>query len=146
EWNNSGGRARAFILVYETDPVPERASFAALRDGEAPRYEEGEGVMTKELVGPRSPLQVRGDIRLFTDSYLEPGARLGVVAEAGEGGLVVPIEGQLAVAQHDSLSPGRAMVLPPARSPRSLSLLASTGARVLRVIHGAGYGLVVADP
>src|SRR5918999_4424490 len=32
EWNNTDGRARAFILVYGTDPVPPRASFAALRD------------------------------------------------------------------------------------------------------------------
>jgi hypothetical protein len=38
------------------------------------------------LVGPRSPPRVNGDIRLFDDSSLEPGAALTIELAAGEGG------------------------------------------------------------
>src|ERR1051325_11170385 len=60
EWNHGDEDTRAFILVYSTDPVPELADFNALRDADAPRYEEAPGVTTKELVGSRSPLQLHG--------------------------------------------------------------------------------------
>src|SRR3989442_954067 len=76
---------RAYILVHTTDPIPERTAFNALRDADAPRYEEGAGVRTKELVGPRSPLEVNGDIRLFTESHLGTGAVLTLELGPGEG-------------------------------------------------------------
>src|SRR6266542_7064769 len=87
EWNHGDVDTRAYILVYTTDPIPERTAFNALRDADAPRYEEGAGVRTKELVGPRSPLEVHGDVRLFTESQLEPGAALTLALGEGEGGL-----------------------------------------------------------
>ncbi|CAN5158865.1 hypothetical protein BH20ACT9_BH20ACT9_11470 [soil metagenome] len=37
EWNHGDGPARAYILVYPTDPMPPTASFDAVRHAEAPR-------------------------------------------------------------------------------------------------------------
>lgn len=143
EWNNTDGPARAFILVYTTDPVPPRASFAALRDADAPRYEEASGVKTKELVGSRSPLAINGDIRLFTDSTLAAGTELGIVLAAGEGGLLVPLEGAVRVDAHPrSIVPGNAVLIPAAEKARTFLVHSPSGARLLRVVHGPGHGLV----
>lgn len=140
EWNNGDGVARAFILVYSTDPIPERASFEALRDADAPRYEEGPGVRTKELVGPRSPLRVHGDIRLFTDATLEAGAGVEVRLQEGEGGLVAPLEGQVEVGGR-RLADGERALLPPGQA-RVAPVAAVTPARLIRVTFGPGHGFV----
>jgi redox-sensitive bicupin YhaK (pirin superfamily) len=142
EWNNTSGRARAFILVYETDPVPSRASFAALRDAEAPRYEEAPGVTSKEMVGPRARFPLHGDVRLFTDSTLELGAELPVEVAADEGALVFPVEGEFVTDGH-RLTPGSVAVVPPGPGPRSLALRAEGRGRVLRVSFGPGRGVVL---
>jgi redox-sensitive bicupin YhaK (pirin superfamily) len=142
EWNNTDGRARAFILVYETDPIPPLAAFAALRDGEAPRYESAPGVGTKEIVGPRARFPVGGDVRLFADDTLERGAELEVDLGEGEGGLVFPLEGEIAL-DGQTLRPESMAVLPPEAGRRSTKLTASGEARLLRVVHGPGRGLVV---
>jgi hypothetical protein len=88
EWNNGDVPTHAYILVYTTNPIPEKTSFTVLHDADAPRYAEGDGVQTKELVGPRSDLRVHGDLRLFTDTTLEDGRPLTVVLDDGEGGLL----------------------------------------------------------
>src|SRR5919109_538914 len=75
EWNHGDVDTKAYILVYATAPVPDRASFHVLQDREAPRYEEAPGVRTKELVGPRSPLRVNGDVRPGTHQLLGPHPR-----------------------------------------------------------------------
>jgi redox-sensitive bicupin YhaK (pirin superfamily) len=142
EWNNTDGRARAFILVYGTDPMPPRASFAALRDSEAPRYDEAPGVRTKEIVGPRAEFPLNGDIRLFADSTMEPGAEVPVGLGEGEGGLLFPLEGEIAV-DGTSLQPQSMGLLPPEEQPRSITLASKGGGRVLRVIYGPGHGLVL---
>jgi redox-sensitive bicupin YhaK (pirin superfamily) len=142
EWNNTDGRARAFILVYTTDPVPPRASFEALRDADAPRYEESPGVRTKELVGPRSPLGVHGDVRLFTDTTLGAGAEMALSLDAGEGALLVPIEGSLEAAAAP-VGTGEALVLPPADAAKTVSVRAREGARVMRAVFGPGHGLAL---
>jgi redox-sensitive bicupin YhaK (pirin superfamily) len=85
EWNHGDVDTHAFILVYSTDPVPERTAFGLLKDADAPTYEEPGGARTKELVGRRSPLRVNGDIRLFAESHLDPGDRLDVAVAEGEG-------------------------------------------------------------
>src|SRR5437867_5466347 len=113
EWNDTGERTHAFILVYETRPIPERASFAALRDADAPRYEEAPGVTTKELVGPRAGLEVNGDIRFFADSAFEAGSELTLELGAGEGALLFPLEGEIAVDPDTVLLPGNSLVVPP---------------------------------
>ena len=143
EWNNTDGRARAFILVYETSPVPERASFAALRDIDAPRYQEAVGVLTKELVGPRSQFPLHGDIRLFTDSTLEPGATLDVEIESGAGALLVPLEGEISVGERQQLSPSRTVVIAPDDEARSVQVRALTKTRLLRTVYGPGRGLLL---
>lgn len=142
EWNTTDGRARAFILVYATDPVPPRASFAALRDADAPRYEESPGVRTKELVGPRVALALHGDVRLFTDTRLEAEAAFRLDLGEGEGGVLFPLEGRLTL-DDEVLAPEAPAVLPPALDGRSPIVRSDAGARVLRVTFGLGNGLIV---
>jgi redox-sensitive bicupin YhaK (pirin superfamily) len=145
EWNHGKVDTRAYILVYSTEPVPPAAAFNALRDSEAPRYEEALGVRTKELVGSRSPLQVHGDIRLFADSTVEAGSVLELSAAAIEGGLVSVREGSLEVSG-EKLTPGMTLILPPGSEPETVSLLATEPSRVIRVVHGPGHGLVKGTP
>jgi redox-sensitive bicupin YhaK (pirin superfamily) len=142
EWNNTDGRARAFILVYGTDPVPPRASFAALRDEDAPRYEEGRGARTKEIVGPRANFPLHGDVRLFTDTAIEPGGRLDTALAEGEGALVFPLDGEIAL-DGAPLRPEQMAILPPALEARTPTIEASSRARVLRAVFGLGNGFVV---
>jgi redox-sensitive bicupin YhaK (pirin superfamily) len=141
EWNHTDGRARAFILVYATDPVPPRASFVALRDADAPRYEEADGVRTKEIVGARANFPLHGDVRLFTDTTMEAGTELRVDVGEGEGGLIFPLEGEVEL-DGKGLGPETMAVLPPALDPRSPTIASASGARVLRVVYGLGNGLV----
>jgi redox-sensitive bicupin YhaK (pirin superfamily) len=146
EWNHGDVDTRAYILVYSTDPIPEQTAFNALRDHEAPRYDEASGIRTKELVGPRSPLRVNGDIRLFTDSALEPDSVLTVEAASGEGAAVSVREGSVRVEETDELGPGSTLLMPPADQPRTIHLRASGPTRVIRVVHGPGHGFVVDTP
>lgn len=143
EWNNTDGRARAFILVYETDPTPPEASFEALRDADAPRYEESPGVTTKELVGPVAPLPINGDIRLFTDSRVEAGGELQVELAPMEGGLLFTVEGEIEVRNEnrESIPLAHTVVLSPAAAGRSLRVRTAGGGRLLRVVHGPGRGV-----
>jgi redox-sensitive bicupin YhaK (pirin superfamily) len=145
EWNHGDVDTHAYILVYSTDPVPEATAFNALRDGDAPRYQDGPGVQTKELVGARSPLKVNGDIRLFADSRLEPGAKLSLDLASGEGGVVSVREGAVSV-DGEELGPGSTLVAPPADEPRALRLQAEQPARLIQVVHGPGHGFVQDTP
>ena len=156
EWNHGHIDTHAFILVYSTDPVPTQTAFNALRDADAPRYEESTGVWTKELVGPRSPLRVNGDIRLFTDSQLERGAELTIGLATDEGGLASVREGRVQIEEdHDQangqrrgegLVPGATLLVPPGSAQRSLRLCAEEPARLIRVVHGPGHGFVRGEP
>jgi redox-sensitive bicupin YhaK (pirin superfamily) len=147
EWNHGDVDTRAYILVYTTDPIPPRTSFNVLTDAEAPRDPEGDGVATKELVGPRSPLRVNGDIRRFTDSRLEPGATVALELAAGEGGLASVREGAARVADGgEPLRPGSTLLAPPADRPRTIGLRAEAPTRLLRVVHGPGHGFVRNPP
>lgn len=147
EWNHGHVDTRAYILVYSTDPVPEQTSFTALRDSDAPRYDEDAGVHTKELVGPRSPLVVHGDIRLFTDSRLETEGALAIELTAGEGGLASVREGAVGVeGRGEDVTRGTTLVIPPADQPRTIRLEATQSSRVIRVVHGTGHGFVQDRP
>jgi redox-sensitive bicupin YhaK (pirin superfamily) len=147
EWNHGAVDTRAYILVYSTDPIPPEAAFNALRDSDAPRYDEGPGVRTKELVGPRSPLRVKGDIRLFTDSRLEPDGVLPLELAPGEGGLASVRDGRVRVEEGDErLVPGATLVVPPADEPRTIRLRAEEPTRLVRLIHGPGHGFVLDTP
>jgi redox-sensitive bicupin YhaK (pirin superfamily) len=144
EWNNGEEQTRAFILVYATDPVPARASFAALRDEEAPRYDEAPGVRTKELIGSRSPLEIHGDIRFYTDSAMGPDARIDVEVAEDEAAMLVPLEGSFA-AGDSTFQQGQVVLVPP-DGRRSLTVTAASPARLLRIVHGAGDGITVGQP
>lgn len=146
EWNNTDGRARAFILVYSTDPVPLMASFAVLRDRDAPRYEEAPGVSTKELVGSRATLPIHGDIRFFADTHMDAGSSLDENLKPDEGALLFPVEGEISVGEEQGIiAAGGALVAPPDPTARSIRLVARAPSRVLRTIHGPGHGLVWAS-
>jgi redox-sensitive bicupin YhaK (pirin superfamily) len=147
EWNNGSIPTQAYILVYSTEPVPEETSFHVLKDRDAPRYEEESGVQTKELVGSQSPLQVNGDIRLFTDSMLEDGSELELPLKAGEGALVSVREGRVRLgSQGETLDAGSSLIVPPA-SEHDVPVLQSDGpSRVVRVVFGTGHGFVRDTP
>lgn len=145
EWNNTPGRARAFILVYRTTTRVPSASFALLKDQDAPRYQEGPGVSTKEMVGPKARFPINGDIRLFTDTTLEAGAGLTQELAPGEGALLFPVQGALALEGGEALGPGDALVAAPADAPRAIRVTSAPGARVLRVVYGQGHGLVLRE-
>lgn len=146
EWNHGDEPTRCYILVYSTDPVPPLAAFHALRDAEAPRYDEGAGVRTKELVGDRSPLRVNGDIRSFTDSSVDAGAVATMTFAALEGGLASVREGRMAIDGEGALGPGQTLVVPPAARERTVTLRAGEASRVIRVVHGSGHGFVTGRP
>jgi redox-sensitive bicupin YhaK (pirin superfamily) len=140
EWNNTDGRARAFILVYETDPIPAQASFTPLRDADAPRYAEADGVQTKELVGGKVNFPLHGDIRYFADSVLGIDASLEIELAPEEGALLYPLEGELEVEEDASgrIAPGQAVLLSPEPLPRRVRLRAAEESRLLRVVFGPG--------
>jgi redox-sensitive bicupin YhaK (pirin superfamily) len=144
EWNHGEVDTRAYILVYVTDPIPERAAFDVLEDAEAPRYAEDGGARTKELVGPGSRLQVHGDIRFFAESWLDEGTTLPVELADGEGGVVSVREGEV-VLDEERLREGTTVIWPP-DGARTSALRADIPARVVRVVHGPGQGLVVGTP
>jgi redox-sensitive bicupin YhaK (pirin superfamily) len=141
EWNNGDVPTRAYILVYTTDPIPEQTSFTVLKDQDAPRYEEEDGVLSKEVIGPQSGLQVHGDVHLFTDSIVEDGGVLTIALGDGEGGLLSIREGQVRL-DDQVMGEGVTILLPPAEEARSISVHAIGPARILRVVHGPGHGLV----
>lgn len=140
EWNGTDGPGRAYILVYSTDPVPPRASFEVLRDADAPRYEERDGVRTKELVGHKSPLPIYGDIRFFADSELEPGAGFDVSLGPDEGGVVFALRGAAEISGVGRVDEEETAIFPPSAEPRAFSVRAPDGARLIRVLHGPGHG------
>jgi redox-sensitive bicupin YhaK (pirin superfamily) len=147
EWNHGDVDTRAYILVYNTDPVPERTAFHALRDADAPRHDEGAGVHTKELVGPRSPLRVNGDIRLFTDSALQSDATLTLTLSPGEGAVLSVREGRIGITGNGAgLAPGDTLIAPPADDRRTIIVGAEAPTRLIRVVHGPGHGFVRGTP
>jgi redox-sensitive bicupin YhaK (pirin superfamily) len=147
EWNHGDVDTRAYILVYSTDPIPPRAAFDVLRDADAPRYEEAPGVRTKELVGPRSPLQVNGDIRFFADSSVDVSSVVELEAGESEGGLLSVRSGNLEIEGDGvKLSPGSTVLLPPSGEAETVRLRAVEPSRVVRVTHGPGHGLVRGTP
>jgi redox-sensitive bicupin YhaK (pirin superfamily) len=144
EWNHGDVDTHAYILVITTDPVPERAAFDVLKDAEAPRYEEDGGLRTKELVGPRSRLQVHGDVRFFAESYLEAGGVVRVDLADGEGGLVSVRDGEVTL-DGERFGRGTTIVWPP-DGARTSELRSDGRARLVRVVHGPGAGLVTGTP
>ena len=143
EWNHGQVDAEIYILVAATDPIPEETSFAVLRREDMPLYPEAPGVVTREMVGPHSPMPVHCDVRLFADTTLQPGASFGWLLGKGEGGILSVREGSISL---DGAALGRkwTALLPPAATARALALASPDGARVLRATFGPGYGLATA--
>jgi redox-sensitive bicupin YhaK (pirin superfamily) len=102
EWNGRDDvRAHAFILVYTPDAEPAIpfASFAALRAPDRVRTAEGDGAETLALIGGASSFGTSSSaVTLLLDSTLAPGAEIEAGVAPGEGLLLYPLEGSLAVA------------------------------------------------
>jgi redox-sensitive bicupin YhaK (pirin superfamily) len=141
EWNNTDGRGRAFILVYETDPTPTRASFELLADADASRYTEGDGVETKELVGPKVSFPVNGDLRFFADTRMAPEAATSLEVGSDASGFVFVLDGEIE-ADGVTLAKDHSLLVPPGDA-RSIALRARADSRVIRVVAGPGRGLLV---
>jgi redox-sensitive bicupin YhaK (pirin superfamily) len=144
EWNHGDVAAEIFILVATTVPIPEETSFEVLRREVMPVYPEAAGVVTREMVGPLSPLPVHCDVRLFADTTIEPGAGVTWALPQGEGGLLSVRFGAIEL-DGARLGPKWTALLPPAPTTRSLTLAAPEGARVIRACFGPGHGLILAD-
>jgi redox-sensitive bicupin YhaK (pirin superfamily) len=140
EWNNGDVDTRALMFVYATDPMPEETAFTTLPSADAPRYEEAAGVSTKEMVGRRSPLEIHGDIRLFTDTSLNRDATLTLSLAEGEGAFLLVLDGALRL-DDNGVEAGTGVLFPPAAGAREYRLRADAAARLLRIVHGTGYGL-----
>lgn len=142
EWNHGQVDAEIYILVAATDPIPEETSFEVLRREDMPVYPEGPGAVTREMVGPRSPLPVHCDVRLFADTTLQAGAHLTWTLGEGEGGILSVRAGTASLDGQD-LDQKWTVLLAPTAAARALTLSSSEGARLLRATFGPGYGLVV---
>ena len=143
EWNPTDGPARAFILVYPNEPLAPSAAFDAVRDDDAPRVTEAEGVITKQ-VAKRGDGRLHGEVYEFADSILDAGAQLTFPVDADEGALLFVVEGQVEVGVGDDSATGdvdHTFLVPPAAAPREVGVTALTRARVLRAVHGSGDGL-----
>ena len=123
-----------------TNPIPAETSFAVLARADMPVYAERAGVTTREMVGPRSPLPVFSDVRLFADTTLQPGAAVDWIVGDGEGGLLSVREGEITLCGRPLGSRSTAL-LPPGPA-REVTIGSQTGARVIRAGFGPGYGLV----
>jgi redox-sensitive bicupin YhaK (pirin superfamily) len=139
EWNNTDVPARAFILVYQTDPIPETASFAVLTDEDAPRYQAAPGVTAKELVGPRGQFPVHGDIRLYTDNHFKADSQMELKVGPDEGTLLVTLEGEVELDGHP-LSPPNVAIGAPEPVQRTLTLRAAGDSKLLILVFGPGKG------
>ncbi|MGH2489824.1 MAG: pirin family protein [Candidatus Limnocylindria bacterium] len=101
EWNGLDDQVtRAFILVYHPDthpPIPA-AEFAVLRAADRVRVRDARGVVTLELVGPKSSFRLNhSGLFRYTDATLADGATLDVTPSADRGALLYPIEGAVTV-------------------------------------------------
>ncbi len=140
EWNHGEVDAEIYILVASTNPIPAQTSFEVLARADMPVYAEGAGAATREMVGPRSPLPVFSDVRLFTDTTLPPGATVDWPIGEGEGGLLSVREGEITLAGRP-LGRRFTALLPPGPA-RTVTIDTGPGARVIRAAFGPGHGLV----
>jgi redox-sensitive bicupin YhaK (pirin superfamily) len=147
EWNHGDGPARAYILVYPTDPTPPTASFDAVRDAEAPRAHPAPGVVVKQVV-TRGGNRLHGDVRVLTDSTLDAQAVLDVRLGRDEAGLIFVVDGRVDVRAADGgggeAARARAehtVLVPPAPRSRELRLVAGEPSRVLCALTGPGFGV-----
>jgi redox-sensitive bicupin YhaK (pirin superfamily) len=141
EWNHGEVDAEIYILVASTDPIPAQTTFEVLPRAAMPLYTEATGVATREMVGPRSPLPVHSDVRLFTETTLEPGSAVDWAIGDGEGGLLSVREGEITLAGH-ALGRRYTALVPPGRG-HTLAIGTGPGARVIRTAFGPGHGLVL---
>ncbi|HVL32073.1 MAG TPA: pirin family protein [Actinomycetota bacterium] len=144
EWNNTSGRARAYIFVYPTDPTPPTASFDAVRDGETKRLRTGPGAEVKQVID-RGPRRVRGDLRELADVTLDAGASYHKVSHPGEPSLLFVVDGDVVVHLDDEAydaGPRETVLVPATNTPNEVHVDARAPSRIIHAITGPGFGLV----
>lgn len=147
ESNDTDGETRCYILVYPTDPTPETASFAAIRDADATREQIAPGV-TAKLVVERDNDLLNGDIRELVDATLEEGARYVLPLRETEPGLIFVVAGAVRVeidGASTEAAEGETVLLGPEPQAREATIEALQASRVLHVITGLRYGLHVRE-
>ncbi|WP_165492166.1 pirin family protein [Egibacter rhizosphaerae] len=144
EWNNSPGPARAYIFVYPNQPLHDSASFGAIRDHEAPRVTERDGVVAKQVVR-RGEERINGDFRRFDDVAVAAGAATEWELDEGEAGLLFVLDGSADVTvDGEPVAPAgfeHTVALPPGPEVRRVQATAREDSRLLRAITGPGFGL-----
>ena len=145
ETNPTDGRTRCWILVYPCEPMPETASFAAIRDRDMPRT-QGHSWRGKHVVQPGDP-RLHGDLRLFADFQLEPNASMDFALNPEEAGVLFVVRGALEVTVDGVPDPLTAaethtLLWPPGAHARKIELRAHGPARYLHLVTGPGEGLV----
>ncbi|MGH8906890.1 MAG: pirin family protein [Egibacteraceae bacterium] len=142
EWNVADEPGRAYILVYPNDPLAPTARFDAVRDADAPRLVEAGGVVTKQLI-TRGSGRLGGDVREFADSLMAAGSGVALRIGENEGALLFVVDGEVTVsldAQTVIAGADDTVLAPPAAEPRTVRVQAREDRRVLRAVHGAGFG------
>lgn len=144
ERNAADGQTRCWILVYPCEPMPETASFAAIRDADMPRA-EGLGWRSKHVVQPGEP-RLHGDLRLFVDTELELSGTLEFALNPEEAGVVFVVDGEVqvtldGVADQVPAAETHTLLFPPADRTRKIELRPRRRSRVLHVVTGPGEGL-----
>lgn len=146
EWNNGEQPARAYILVYPTEPTPPTASFGAIRETETETV-SGDGVRQVRVV-TRETQRLHGDLRELSDTRLDEGASVELRLRPDEAGLIFIVDGCVEVRPTDtpdtrsSVARRHHTVLaPPSTEPRRIQLTADRDSRVLHALTGRGFGL-----
>ncbi len=145
EWNHTDGRARAYIFVYPTDPLPATASFDAVRAEEVTRTRPAAGVDTKEVIS-RDSARLHGDLRVLGDSRVEEGAVLDVAIGVDEAAVLFVVDGEVDVDADTGSAEGvgveSTVLFAPVPEPRTVRVTAASASRVLYALTGRGSGLV----
>lgn len=150
EYNDEDVPARAYVLIYPADPIPEAASFEIVRDGSMPRLTPHDGVEIKVVV-ERGSTRLHGQIHEVAETRFEVGGALTIVLEPGEGGLLFCLDGRVQITTEDGASTvavgiDDTILFPPAPEGRRAIVDAQAPSRVFHAVTGTGFGFRLQMP
>lgn len=150
ERNEGDVAARAYVLTYPADPLPEDATFHVLRDASMPRRPLHQGVEIKVVI-ERESSRVHGQVYEVADIRFDVGAASPIVLQRGEGAVLFCLEGGVRISSGDeggalSLGPDETALFPPTAETRRVLIYARVPSRVLRAVTGTGFGVRLQEP
>ena len=150
EQNDAEVPARAYVLAYPADPLPEKAAFDIVPDEAMPRLTPHAGVEIKVVV-ERASRRVHGQIHEFADTRFEVGGALPIVLEPGEGGVLFCLDGWIQISTPGSspvtsLGVDDTVLFPPAPEARRVVVDAQAPSRLLHAVTGTGFGFRLQEP